>query len=126
MPGATCSNRVAGKGGSVSLHEVVTLRAPGDFRRVLKEGKRIPIGGIVLVGATGPEGPPRVGLTVSREVGNAVTRNRARRRLRHTLRDLQLQPNMDYVIIARKSMHEAPYATLVGWLRRAVDELADG
>ena len=81
-------------------------------------------GGIVMIGATGDEGPARVGLTVSKSIGNAVTRNRAKRRLRHSVRELQLQPAMDYVIIARKSVVDAPHEDLVGWLRRAVAELS--
>ena len=74
--------------------------------------------------ASGNDGPPRVGLTVSKNIGNAVARNRVKRRLRHTVRDVQLQPAMDYVIIARKSILDASYPTLVGWLGRAHDELA--
>lgn len=74
--------------------------------------------------ASGNDGPPRVGLTVSKNIGNAVARNRVKRRLRHTVRDVQLQPAMDYVIIARKSIVDASYPTLVGWLSRAHEELA--
>ena len=78
---------------------------------------------MVLVSAIGAKGPPRVGLTVSKGIGNAVTRNRARRRLRHAVREVQLPPDMDYVIIARKSVVDAPYPAIVGWLRRAVEEV---
>ncbi|REK19847.1 MAG: ribonuclease P protein component [Actinobacteria bacterium] len=88
----------------------------------MREGKRIPVGGIVLVAATGDKGPPRVGLSVSKGIGNAVTRNRAKRRLRHAVREVQLPPDMDYVIIARKSVVDAPYPTIVGWIRRAAEE----
>ena len=74
--------------------------------------------------ASGNEGPPRVGLTVSKNIGNAVARNRVKRRLRHTVRDIQLQPAMDYVIIARKSIVDASHPALMGWLNRAVKELS--
>lgn len=74
--------------------------------------------------ASGNDGPPRVGLTVSKNIGNAVARNRVKRRLRHTVRDVQLQPAMDYVIIARKSIVDASYPTLVGWLNRALEGLS--
>lgn len=73
--------------------------------------------------ASGNEGPPRVGLTVSKNIGSAVARNRVKRRLRHTVRDVQLQPAMDYVIIARKSIVDASHPTLMGWLNRALEEL---
>lgn len=124
-PGEACSNRVAGKAASVSRHDIVSLRTPRDFRRVLKEGKRKTVGGIVLVAAPAGQGPPRVGLTVSKSIGSAVTRNRVKRRLRHTVRDVQLQPAMDYVIIARQSIVDASYPTLMGWLGRAIEELPE-
>jgi ribonuclease P protein component len=75
------------------------------------------------VAASGIEGPPRVGLTVSKNIGSAVARNRVKRRLRHTVRDVQLQPAMDYVIIARKSIVDASHTTLMGWLTRALEDL---
>lgn len=75
--------------------------------------------------AAGEPGPPRFGLVVSKSVGNAVSRNRAKRRLRHTVREAQLQPGMDYVIIARKSVVDVSHATLEGWLSRALVETQD-
>lgn len=73
--------------------------------------------------AGGEEGPPRVGLTVSKSIGSAVARNRVKRRLRHIVRDMQLEPAMDYVIIARKSIVDASHSTLLEWMERAVAEL---
>jgi ribonuclease P protein component len=52
------------------------------------------------------EGPARVGFTVSRKVGNAVERNRARRRLREIVRlsaSEAVAPGNDYVVVARRS-----------------------
>ena len=45
----------------------------------------------------------RIGLSVSKKVGNAVTRNRIKRYLRQAFLEMkdELQNNMDYVIIAR-------------------------
>ena len=45
----------------------------------------------------------RVGFTVTKKMGNAVARNRIRRRLREALRraDLPVRPGHDYVLIAR-------------------------
>jgi len=77
------------------------------------------------VATDGEKGPPRVGLTVSKSIGSAVARNRVKRRLRHIVQDVQLQPAMDYVIIARKSIVDADHSTLLGWLERAVAELPD-
>ncbi|MDH3189876.1 MAG: ribonuclease P protein component [Acidimicrobiia bacterium] len=104
------------------MSDVVSLRSPLEFSRVLKNGIRRQVGGIVLIQAAGDPGPPRLGLIVSKSVGNAVTRNRVKRRLRHTVRDVRFQSGMDYVIIAHKSAAEVPHPELVGWIRRALEQ----
>lgn len=78
-----------------------------------------------MVGSPGPAGNPRLGLIVSKQCGNAVTRNRIKRRLRHAANDLQLQPGTDYVIIASGQVADAPFTKLQGWLVRALEELRD-
>lgn len=58
----------------------------------------------------------RYGLTVSRKVGNAVARNRARRRLRAAA-EMTLAshgvPGVDYVLIGRRGTLHRPFATLI-------------
>ena len=78
-----------------------------------------------MVRSPGRPGPPRLGLVVSTGGGNAVTRNRIKRRLRHAAGALQLQPGMDYVIIANSQVSEVGFARLQGWLERALTELDD-
>jgi ribonuclease P protein component len=60
--------------------------------------------------------PVRVGFTASRKVGNAVKRNRARRRLRAVAAQVlpQAEPGMDFVLIARPATVERDYQALVG------------
>jgi ribonuclease P protein component len=57
----------------------------------------------------------RVGYTASRKVGNAVARNRARRRLRALVDEVlavRAEPGTDYVLIARRAMLARPYDAL--------------
>jgi ribonuclease P protein component len=71
-------------------------------------------------------GAARIGFTVSRKVGNAVERNRAKRRLRAAAREvlpMHAQPGLDYVIVGRRQTLDRPYAALVGDLRDAMRRL---
>ena len=65
----------------------------------------------------------RVGYTASRRVGNAVQRNRARRRLKALAGEVLPElgrPGYDYVLIARASTPSRPFAALTQDLRRAL------
>ncbi len=63
----------------------------------------------------------RYGFIVGKHVGNAVMRNRIRRRLRALMRgfDPQLKPGFDVVLIARRPLAEQPFEVLM----RTVSEL---
>lgn len=75
-----------------------------------------------MVQCPGGPGVPRVGLVVSKSTGNAVTRNRIKRRLRHALRAVQLKPGTDYVIIGTTQVADVPHPRLMGWLERALED----
>ena len=65
----------------------------------------------------------RVGFTVSRKVGNAVQRNRARRRLRAVVRAILpdgARTGTDYVLIGRRATLARPYKALVKDLHEAL------
>jgi ribonuclease P protein component len=75
------------------------------------------------------EGPARVGFTVSKKVGNAVERNRVRRRLREMVRLApagRLQAGHDYVLIGRRAALALPFARLAAVLDGALDRLHRG
>ena len=68
----------------------------------------------------------RVGFTVSRKVGGAVARNRARRRLRQVAE--RVMPNQaagscDYVLIGRRTTIKRPFEDLVADLETALVQL---
>ena len=74
-------------------------------------------------------GPPRVGFTVSKKVGNAVERNRVRRRLREIVRLApagRLQAGHDYVLVGRRAALGVPFARMVAELDGALDRLHRG
>lgn len=72
------------------------------------------------------EPPIRLGLTASKKVGNAVVRNRSRRRLREAagqILPLHAAPGHDFVLVARGDTAERPWADLLGDLRAALKRL---
>lgn len=68
----------------------------------------------------------RVGLTVSRKVGNAVTRNRVKRWLREVIRpSLPVLSAVDLVIIARSSSVKAGFHVLCRDMTQIVNRLSN-
>ena len=54
----------------------------------------------------------RFGFMVSKRLGNAVTRNKVRRRLREVVRQTPIKPGWDVVFIARRGAERAKYQNL--------------
>jgi ribonuclease P protein component len=91
-----------------------------DFRAAAG-GLRASVGAFVMQARRRAEdGPVRIGFTVSRQVGNAVERNRVRRRLREIVRLSQggsMHDGHDYVLIGRRAALGVPF----GQMRRELD-----
>ena len=93
-------------------------------------GAKAPVTGFVLQALDRREdGPVRVGFTVSKKVGNAVERNRVRRRLREVVRlsapDL-MRSGHDYVLIGRRAALELPFGRMVEDFDRALRRVHTG
>jgi len=73
------------------------------------------------------QGPARVGFTASRKVGNAVERNRARRRLREIVRlspPEAMSRGHDYVLVARRAALKAGFGRLAHDFEKALRRLS--
>ena len=83
------------------------LKRRAEFLRVAGKGRKTPVPGLVLQAlARGDAEPARVGFTVTKKVGNAVVRNRTRRRLKAAASAvLAASPvqGVDLVLIGRNS-----------------------
>ena len=84
--------------------------------------------GFVLLVRPREDGDPtmRVGFTVTRKIGNAVVRNRMKRRFRALARDTILQLGIagaDHVLIGRTGGIERDYASLANELKRALKKV---
>jgi ribonuclease P protein component len=74
----------------------------------------------------GDDAPPRVGFTVTRKVGNAVERNRIRRRLRAAVERCgdRAAQGCDYVLVARRPAITISFEALVAELAAGFDRLS--
>ena len=99
------------------------LKQRADFLAAAA-GHRAPAGGFVLQARDRHEdGPVRVGFTCSKKVGNAVERNRVRRRLREVVRlapPEAMRRGFDYVLIGRTTALQMPFSRLVEDFDRAL------
>ncbi|MEW9808525.1 ribonuclease P protein component [Mesorhizobium marinum] len=97
------------------------LRKRAEFLAVRRGEKRRGRLFLLEVLDRGDDAPPRVGFTVTKKVGNAVVRNRVRRRLKEAVR-VQAAGDMrrgsDYVIVGREDVLAAPFAELGAELSR--------
>ena len=100
-----------------------TLRKRSEFLYV-REGTYAARGGVVVQCRANPEHAAiRFGVTATKRVGNAVVRNRAKRRLRALARELLPtlgRPGHDYVLIARDSTATRPWDKLRNDATRAL------
>ncbi|KPP89688.1 MAG: ribonuclease P protein component RnpA [Rhodobacteraceae bacterium HLUCCA08] len=103
------------------------LRKRADFLAAARGRVAHSKGFVLQARDRGADGPARIGFTCSRKVGNAVARNRAKRRLREIAR-LELpalaRPGWDYVLIGRKDATAGlDFVRLRDDLRQAIAEV---
>ncbi len=116
--------------------EIQTLRKRADFLAA-NRGLRVARPGFVLLVRpnAGPDGGhetgkgKRFGVTVTKKIGNAVVRNRMKRRFRELLRaalPAEGLPDHDYVLIGREGGVERDFQQLRGELSAALARAAEG
>jgi ribonuclease P protein component len=103
----------------------LTRRA--QFLAVAAGGRKTASAGLVLQALDrGDAAPVRLGYTVTKKVGNAVVRNRTRRRLREAARLVLGQTPLaghDLVLIGRDATRARPFPALLEDLRRSLARL---
>ncbi|MCG8687051.1 MAG: ribonuclease P protein component [Desulfobacterales bacterium] len=89
-----------------SLPKDARLRKRAEFLKLSKQGKKIRTGYFIAAVSEGTEKNNRIGITVSKKVGNAVARNRIKRLIREYFRHQKdsVPGTKDISIIARKGL----------------------
>jgi ribonuclease P protein component len=105
---------------------LVNLRKRADFLAA-NRGKRFPMPGFVLLVRQRDDGDEtiRVGFTVTKKIGNAVVRNRMKRRFRELARELLTAggvPGADHVMIGREGGIERDFNLLRQDLAKALEK----
>ena len=100
-----------------------TIPSRAGFLAARSKGVKALARGLVIQAVNRGAGDWRIGLTATKKIGNAVTRNRARRRMRALARDY-LSPlaknGIDYVLIARHDTATANWQNMANGLQKAI------
>src|SRR5215470_7038286 len=101
--------------GDQRLRPVERLRCPRAYQRVFEQGEKL-VGSLFILYVLPTSEPySRLGVAVSRRLGNAVVRNRIKRYLRETFRRHKalLVSSCDLVCVARRSAIGSLYAAVL-------------
>ena len=96
----------------MDFNETIGLKKDSDFRNVYKRGKSFANKHLVMYILENKLESSRVGISVSKKVGNAINRNKIRRRIKESYRlriDENVRSGYDIVFIARVGIKEAQY-----------------
>jgi ribonuclease P protein component len=125
--GAKAPDRIARATSAPSgrFHRRERLTRPNDFQVVFQQGTRIERPSMIVLWKPNDRAR-RVGFAVSRQTRGAVTRNRARRRLREAYRAARPRAplGVDLVVVARGSALRAPLGRLIQDMTHAFGQIA--
>lgn len=106
--------------------EIARLRKRREFLAAARAVKSATPGLVLQALPRGDEAAPRVGFTVTKKVGIAVIRNRARRRLREAAREIlpvHAKAGYDYVLVGRLATLTRAWPDLLDDLRDALSRV---
>ena len=104
--------------GPATMHKESRLRKSKDFALVYREGRRRADRRLVVIARRNGLPATRFGFVTSKRLGNAVIRNKTKRRLREAARLSGAEAGWDVVTIARNRAPEADFCSLRTSLHR--------
>ena len=107
----------------MNFKETIGLKKDSDFRNVYKKGSSYGNKYLVIYVLENNLDVSRIGISVSKKVGNAIIRNKIRRRIKEAYRldvDKNIKSGYDIVIIARVAIKDVDYEAV----KKAIIHLA--
>ncbi|HIE79613.1 MAG TPA: ribonuclease P protein component [Nitrospinaceae bacterium] len=109
--------------GNFSFKKTERLAKRPQFEKVMAEGEKKRVDRLCTIFSI-PNGldKKRLGIIASKKIGNAVARNRAKRRIREIFRQIKhrMEPALDIVVISGKDMVTLPYGVIEKKLSNAL------
>ena len=105
------------------MSDMRTIPSRAGFIAARSKGEKALSRGLVIQAIKSDVSQWRIGLTATKKIGNAVTRNRARRRMRALARSYLVplaQPGIDYVLIARHDTVNVDWQDMAKGLQKAI------
>lgn len=107
----------------MSLPTRQRIKKPAEFRRVFSRGRRASNLLTNVVAAPNDLSYVRVGLSVSKRVGSAVTRNLVKRRIRNAFADMHVSEGWDVVVTAKPQSSLVAYSELDEAIQKSIARL---
>lgn len=91
-----------------------SMKKSGDFNRIFRRGKSAPSPTVIVYWAKTGRSGNLLGVTAGVKLGNAVFRNRAKRRLRevYRLNEKGIKPGFNFVLVARSKTASAVFSDI--------------
>jgi len=105
---------------------IKTLKNRADFLYIRKQEQKWVRPGMVVQSCVRDQDGVRVGFTVTKRVGNAVIRNRVKRRLRSVVQEILSENELlscDFVVIGRQATIDRSFQDLKGDLYKSLYKL---
>ncbi|WP_459129485.1 ribonuclease P protein component [Guggenheimella bovis] len=102
---------------------MISIKNNREFQRAYSKGRSFVTKSFVLYAVKNRQNQTKIGFTVSKKIGNAVTRNRARRRLKEAIRELPLPEGYDLVLVARGRSLTIEFESLKRALQEELNKL---
>ncbi len=119
--------------------KLLSIKNSADFKKISKDGNKFIAKSLILLCDNSPQKYSyncelslnakefcRIGFTASKKIGNAVARNKAKRKLREAARNIMLKfgkSNKDYIIIARKEILTADFSKILSDLKFCITRI---